>query len=125
MIRALGLLLACQLAGEAITRAAGLPVPGPVVGLVLLAVGLAAAARLGRANLDTLESTHLGQVAGVLLASLGLLFVPAGVGVVQQANLLGQHGVALAVALIGSTAITLVVTVLVFRAVARVVGRDR
>src|SRR3712207_4425328 len=34
MIRALAVLLLCQLAGEAVSRGAGLPVPGPVLGLL-------------------------------------------------------------------------------------------
>lgn len=36
MIRALALILACQLAGEAGSRALSLPVPGPVLGMALL-----------------------------------------------------------------------------------------
>jgi holin-like protein len=36
MLSALATLLVCQLAGEAIVRVAALPVPGPVVGMVLL-----------------------------------------------------------------------------------------
>ena len=40
MLGALTVLLVCQLAGEVIAHAVGLPVPGPVVGLVLLFIGL-------------------------------------------------------------------------------------
>ena len=36
MLNALTLILACQLAGELVTACAGLPVPGPVIGMVLL-----------------------------------------------------------------------------------------
>ena len=49
-----------------------------------------------------------------MLGSLGLLFVPAGVGVVQQLPVVGAYGVALAAALVGSTVLTLIVTVYVF-----------
>jgi hypothetical protein len=36
MIASLGLILLCQLAGEVFVRGFGLPMPGPVVGLLLL-----------------------------------------------------------------------------------------
>ena len=35
-LRGLALLLLCQSAGEAVARAAHLPLPGPVIGLLLL-----------------------------------------------------------------------------------------
>ena len=49
-----------------------------------------------------------------MLASLSLLFVPAGVGVVQYFDLLTRYGLALGVALIVSTLATLLATVGVF-----------
>lgn len=118
MLRALALLFVCQLFGEAVARGLGLPLPGPVIGLILLAGGLAVGLRTGRLDAETIEATDLGKLAATLLGTLGLLFVPAGVGVVQQAHLLTQYGPALALALVGSTAITLVVTVSVFRLIA-------
>ena len=57
-----------------------------------------------------------------MLGMLSLLFVPAGVGVVQYFGLLSQYGVALAAALIVSTVGTLLATVGVFLAVKRLVG---
>ena len=36
MIRALTLILLCQLAGEAVTRGLSLPIPGPVLGMAML-----------------------------------------------------------------------------------------
>jgi holin-like protein len=38
MLASLTAFLLCQLAGEAIVRAVGIPVPGPVVGMALLFV---------------------------------------------------------------------------------------
>jgi len=123
MLRALALLLVCQLAGEAAARGLGLPVPGPVLGLALLVALLAASARLRIVTPDTVEETELGRLAGALLGALGILFVPAGVGVVQHLGLIDEHGPALAMALLGSTALTLLVTVFVFIAVARLLAR--
>ena len=125
MLRALAVLLLCQLAGEAAAHGLGLPVPGPVVGLVLLAVGLGIAARLGSLSAEAIETSEIGRLASVLVGSLGILFVPAGVGVVQHLELLGEHGPALVVALIGSTVLTLIVTVWVFLTVARSLRQER
>ena len=123
MIRALALLLACQLAGEIFARALGLPIPGPVIGLALLAIGVLIHARVTGTDPSKIESTELGRTAGALLGSLGLLFVPAGVGVVQQLPVVGAYGLALAAALIGSTVLTLIVTVYVFLFVKRLTGK--
>lgn len=123
MIRALALLLACQLTGEILARALGLPVPGPVIGLALLAAGILVHARATGADASNIEATELGRTATVLLGSLGLLFVPAGVGVVQQLPVVGAYGLALAAALIGSTVLTLIVTVYVFLFVKRLTGK--
>ncbi|HBM14181.1 MAG TPA: CidA/LrgA family protein, partial [Rhodospirillaceae bacterium] len=40
MLRAFTLLLICQLAGEVTAVLTGLPIPGPVVGLFYLLIGL-------------------------------------------------------------------------------------
>lgn len=119
MIRALALLLTCQLAGEVLARAAGIPVPGPVIGLALLAAGALVHARVTGRDPSAIEQTDLGRVASALLASLGILFVPAGVGIVQQLPVVGAYAFALFVSLLISTALTLVVTVYVFLFVKR------
>jgi holin-like protein len=119
MIRALTLLLVCQLAGEICSRALGLLVPGPVIGLALLAAGAMIHARITGADTSEIEKTDLGVTASALLGSLGLLFVPAGVGIVQQLPLIGSYAFAIFVALLVSTVLTLLVTVYVFLFVKR------
>jgi holin-like protein len=125
MIRALALLLLCQLAGEAVSRGAGLPVPGPVLGLLILFAGLQFSASRQRLSGETIGQTEIGRTADGLLQALALLFVPAGAGVVQHLGLLGEHGLSLVIALIGSTVITLLVTTFVFQAVRRWLESDR
>ena len=121
MVLGLAVLLVCQLLGEVASRGLGLPVPGPVLGLVLLVGGFAAWGR-GRTDAEVAASP-VARVGDGLLANLGLLFVPAGVGVIQYGGLLRSQAPALALALLGSTAITLAVTVLVFALVSRLMGR--
>ena len=114
MIQALTILLGCQLAGEIFTRGLALPIPGPVLGLALLAAGLWWNAHRTSAPPEAVERTQIGKLALALLANLGLLFVPAGVGVVEQLPVLGNNAAAIVIALVVSTALTLVVTVGVF-----------
>ena len=123
MIRALALLLTCQLAGEILTRARGLAVPGPVIGLALLAVLAVVHARIVGAEVSAIERTDLGVTASALLGSLGLLFVPAGVGIVQQLPLISAYALPIFVALLVSTVLTLIVTVYVFIFVKRAITR--
>jgi len=116
MIRALSLLFLCQLAGETAVRAADLAFPGPVLGMALLVAGLFA---FGRTGVD------LDAVADGILKNLSLLFVPAAVGVMQQAGLIMENWLAISVAVVASTLLTLIVTVLTFRAVARLQAQRR
>lgn len=101
MIRAMAIFLACQLIGTIIQEGTGLPIPGAVLGLVLL---LAFLLRSGG------PSPHLRDTAQGLLKYLGLLFVPAGVGVVTEFAELRANALAIAVAIPVSTVGGLVVT---------------
>ncbi|MBM3582620.1 MAG: CidA/LrgA family protein [Alphaproteobacteria bacterium] len=107
------LLLLCQLAGEVIVLATGLPVPGPVVGMAVLFFGLIARGAI---------PADLRATASGLLRHLSLLFVPAGVGVVLHLSLLADEWLAISVALVGSTVLTIAVTALVMVGLARLRG---
>jgi len=115
MLSALTLILSCQLAGELITRFAGLPVPGPVAGMVILFALLAIKGSVPE---------DIGSVADSLLKHLALLFVPAGVGVMAHLGLLGQDWLPISVSLIGSTLATIAVTALVMNRLARASATD-
>jgi putative effector of murein hydrolase LrgA (UPF0299 family) len=116
MLPSLAVLLLCQLAGEALVHALSLPVPGPVVGMLLL-FGLL----LGRAPLPA----ELSATADGFLKHLSLLFVPAGVGVVQHLDRLGQQGVRLVAVIVLATVIALAVTALTFEWLARLLGAEQ
>jgi putative effector of murein hydrolase LrgA (UPF0299 family) len=106
MLGAFTLLLVYQLAGEAIVHVAGLPVPGPVVGMLLLFVTLLACGSAPDWLRDTCQA---------LLAHLSLLFVPAGVGVMLHFQRLGAEWLPVAVALVASTVITIGVSALAMK----------
>lgn len=124
MIAGFAVLLLCQLVGEIVVRSLGLPLPGPVLGLGLLFVALALRSRLTGRDESPSDPSPVGRAADGLLSILSLLFVPAGVGIVQHLGRLEENGFALAVTLLVSTAVTLAVTALVFVGVKRLLKLD-
>lgn len=111
MIHAIAILLAMQLVGEGLARLTGLGIPGPVIGLVLLAVLAALSPKLRKL---------VEPVATTLLGHLSLLFVPAAVGLIQHLDVFASDFWPLIAALSVSTLLTLIVTALVFIGVERV-----
>ncbi len=122
MIVSLAALLLCQLAGEALARGFSLPAPGPVIGMALMIGVLALRERISSVLPQEINDGGVERVSENILAHLSLLFVPAGVGVVQNLDLFARYGFALAVALVVSTFLALVVTVGVFRLTSRLMG---
>ncbi len=109
MVTGFAWLLALQWLGEVLVRLAGLPVPGPVLGMALLLGWLTATGGPS----PTLDKTSTG-----LLAHLSLLFVPAGVGVIAHLGPLADAALPLTAAIVVGTVVALVVTGLVTQALA-------
>ena len=110
LLPAFAILLLFQCLGEGIVFLLGLPVPGPVAGMILLFATLLAFPALH----DRIE-----QAANELLRHLSLLFVPAGVGIVAAAGSGSGHWLAIGASLVVSTLATLAVTGLVLRGMGR------
>ncbi len=108
-LRGLAWLLLAQSAGEALVRLAGAPLPGPVLGLLLMLAAL---------RFEPVQRS-VGAAADMLLAHLSLLFVPVGVGVMTHFALISQHGVRMLLVIVVSTWIGMAVTALVLRALLR------
>ena len=113
MVAALATLLLCQLAGELSARALGAPLPGPVLGMLLLLLVL-----LWRGG----PPEPLARAADGLLGALSLLFVPAGAGIMLHAGRIAEEWAAVLAAVVGSTALALLVTAATFRLVSRLAG---
>lgn len=94
MIRGITVLLLCQLVGEVLSKAFNLPVPGPVIGMLLLLAGLVIRGSVPKSVDDT---------AAHLLPHLSLLFIPAGVGIIQYVDALKSHALLVLTALFVST----------------------
>jgi len=92
-----------------------MPIPGPVIGMVLLLVIL----RTVPTASDVLSETSNG-----ILRHLSLLFVPAGVGVMLHVATVKEQWLAILVSVIIGTAVTLAVTALVIKLAMRLAGKQ-
>jgi len=97
-------LLAFLFAGNAVSALLRLPIPGSVVGMVMLAASL---------HFRVVRPEWVRPAADVLIAHMSLLFIPAGVGVMAYAGLLRREWLPLVAAgVVGMLAVLLVVGVL-------------
>ncbi len=110
MLNALTVLLLFQLVGEALSQLFRLPIPGPVLGMGLLFLALFFPRWLPQ---------ELRQTAQAILQHLSLLFVPAGVGILQHLHRVEREWLPITVSLVVSAVLTVAVTALTIRALAR------
>ncbi len=107
MIATFATLLVFQSLGEGLSYALSLPIPGPVIGMVLL---------LGYLMLRPAEAEKLTPTSMGLLRHLSLLFVPAGVGIMVHARLIAAEWLPISMALLASVVVSIAVTAAVVRA---------
>lgn len=98
MLEALTAILLFQLLGEALAFVLTLPLPGPVIGMVGLFIAWPYLGRMRQA---------IEQISATLLGHLGLLFVPAGVGVMLHIGLIARWWLPLLLAVVLSTAVAM------------------
>lgn len=114
MAAAFAALVAFDTGGRALARAAHVPVPGTVLGLLALFAGLIV---LGRVP-EPLEA-----LARLLFDHLNLLYIPAAVAVVAYGALVRRDAWPIAAALLASGVVGLVVAGWTFQLVDRRSGR--
>ena len=102
-LRGMMWLLIFQSAGELLGRGLALPLPGPVIGMVLLLLALRWPA----------VQQPVAACAEFLLSHLSLLFVPVGVGVMTHLSLVSQYGIRMLAVVVLSTLAGLGVTALI------------
>mgnify|MGYP000627727712 CR=1 FL=1 len=103
MLGGLLVILVCQLLGEVLVLMFEIPVPGAVVGMLLLLIGLMLVGDV---------QNGLRTAGEGLLRYLPLMLVPSGVGLMVHYQLIVGNWLAIALALLVSTVATFVVTAL-------------
>lgn len=102
------LILGCLAVGEGLAFALRVPIPGSVIGMVLLLIVLASA-----------KSERLNELvrpsATLLVAVIPLLLVPVAVGLVDHLAQLGHDIVPIVAAIVGGWLVTVTVTALIAR----------
>jgi holin-like protein len=104
MLNTLLVLLVFQTIGEGVVYALSLPIPGPVIGMLLLFVYL-----IWKND----AADKLAPASSRLLSHMSLLFVPACVGIIVHGHRLADEWFPIVLAVVISTALALVVTALV------------
>ena len=110
MINGFIILIALQLLGEAISTLLSIPIPGSVIGMVILLCGLIIKKSI---------SEDLSIAADGLIKYIGLLFVPAGAGVSLYLDLIAEEWLMIIVASFTSTVLTLLSAAFIFKALSK------
>jgi holin-like protein len=104
VLQGFAILLACQFCGELLVRVTGWPVPGNVLGMLLLLLAL---------MLELVSVEWVSQAAELLLSHMAVFFIPVGVAVMLHFELLTREWLPILAATVISTFLVIAVTGLV------------
>jgi holin-like protein len=107
-------LVACNEAGAYIARETGVPVPGTVIGILIMLLALLLLRRVPEA---------LQSASVYLLGHLNLFYVPAGVGVMGYLALVANDLWPIVITMFASTFLATIAAALAFQWVTRVMGK--
>jgi len=110
MINGFIVLLSCLFVGNIISEIFSMPVPGSVIGMLILFTGLVLRKGINHS---------VDQVASGLISIMGLLFVPAGVGVSQYFDLLSREWPIIFFVGISTTLISIAISAYLFQALSK------
>ena len=101
MLKGIIVLLVFQFLGECIVKLFELLVPGPVIGMVLLLIFL----MIRKSSFESLDNAVF-----IHLRYLPLLFIPAAMGIITQADVISKEFWAITISLLVGTIIALAFT---------------
>ncbi|MFL0246564.1 CidA/LrgA family protein [Candidatus Clostridium stratigraminis] len=101
LLRQSAIILVMCLLGEMINKIFNIPIPGNVLGMVLLLIFLLT---------GIIKLTHIDKVSDFLLDHLAFFFVPAGVQILTSLDILRGNLISILLIIFISTVIVLVVT---------------
>ena len=82
LFKQLGLVLLINFAGECISRFSGIPVPGSIIGMLILLVLL---------KTKVIRVEQVAELTDFLLANINFFFIPVGVGIMVSYKYLEGH----------------------------------
>lgn len=100
------IILLFALAGETISTIFKLPVPGSIIGLVLLFLAL---------QFKLIRLRHVDRVGQFLLANMTILFLPAAVGIMERYNLVAPNILPILLIVVGALVLNIIVIAFVVR----------
>ncbi|MFV0505454.1 MAG: CidA/LrgA family protein [Bacteroidales bacterium] len=103
IFKQLFIILGVNLIGEAISLYLRLPIPGSIVGMIVLLVLLFS---------GLIKEKHIRETADFMLQNMGFFFIPAGVSVMISYNALRGHYTETVLVIILSTIVVIAVTAL-------------
>ncbi len=98
MLKGLIVLLLFQLCGETLVRLTDTPIPGPVIGMLLLWLAL---------FIKNGPSDDLSSTSQSMIQNLSLFFLPAGVGLFFLPASIQQYWLAVAAAMVAGTFVSM------------------
>lgn len=100
------IIFAISLKGEMISTVFSLPIPGSIIGLLLLFLAL---------ELKWLRLRHVSMVGNFLLANMTILFLPAAVGIMDRYDVIAPYIFPIVVIILGATVLNVVIIAFVVR----------
>lgn len=101
IIKQLWILIFIYMLGEGIAHIIPSPLPGNVIGFILLITAL---------KIGILQEKRVSFVSSFLLQNLAILFIPGGVGLIKVLHLFNGNILKIIVIILLSTIITMIVT---------------
>jgi holin-like protein len=110
LLRQFGIILLIVFIGEAIQRLLKIPIPGNVIGMILLFIAL---------NKGIIKLDMIGEISSFLLDHLSFFYIPAGVGLIAYISVLKSDGIAITLISVITTIMVMLVTAFTVQAVRR------
>lgn len=101
LLRQFGIILGILFIGEFINRFIAIPIPGNILGMIILLIFLLT---------GILKAEMIEDISKFLLDHLAFLFVPAGVGIIKNFHLVKDEWLYITIILVISTALVIAVT---------------
>ncbi|MGL4453344.1 MAG: CidA/LrgA family protein [Sarcina sp.] len=116
LLREMLLVLAIYFVGEFLSKGLHLPLPGNILGMIILLILLCT---------KIVKVEQVDNVSTFLLDHLAFLFIPAGVGVLNAMNVLDGHIIQLLIIVVTSTMVIMAATGTIVQTVMKLMNKKK